>query len=127
MTPFLEQIRHIVSGGMMSWYETKMFIEHASVVSSDALHVVVGVLVWMLVAVLWRKPLTARGPLAILIGLIIFNEMVDLWAEQWPDKAMQLGESAKDVVLTLLLPIVLVLVVRLRPELFRSSPRGRRR
>lgn len=127
MTPFLEQIRHVVSGGMMSWYETKMFIEHASVVSSDALHVVVGVLVWMLVAVLWRKPLTARGPLAILIGLIIFNEMVDLWAEQWPDKAMQLGESAKDVVLTLLLPIVLVLVVRLRPELFRSSPRGRRR
>jgi len=127
MTPFLEQIRHVVSGGMMSWYETKMFIEHASVVSSDALHVVVGVLVWMLVAVLWRKPLTARGPLAILIGLIIFNEMVDLWAEQWPDKAMQLGESAKDVVLTLLLPIVLVLVVRLRPELFRSSPRGHRR
>ena len=127
MTPFLEQIRHVVSGGMMSWYETKMFIEHASVVSSDALHVVVGVLVWMLVAVLWRKPLTARGPLAILIGLIIFNEMVDLWAEQWPDKAMQLGESAKDVVLTLLLPVVLMLAVRLRPELFRSSPRGHRR
>jgi hypothetical protein len=103
-----------------------MFIEHASVVNSDGLHVLVGVLAWILVAMVARRSLSARLPWLVLFVLTLLNECVDLWIEQWPDKAMQYGESAKDILLTMTLPTVLMFAVRLRPNLFRASP-GRRR
>ena len=109
----------------MSWYDAKMFIEHASVVNSDGLHVLLGVLLWMLIALVLRRSLSAPLPWLVLLALTLFNEGVDLWMEQWPDKAMQLGESAKDVLLTMTLPVVLSLSIRLRPTLFRA-PSGRR-
>lgn len=126
MTNLFEQIRHAVTGGMMSWYEAKMFIEHASVVSHDTLHVLLGVLVWVGAALLLRKPLTALAPILILFGLAAFNELVDLRVEQWPHKGMQYGESAKDLVLTMILPALLMVAIRLWPNLFRPPP-GRRR
>ena len=128
MTTLLEQLRHVVTGGMMSWYEAKMFVEHASVVNSDGLHVLVGVLGWVLVAMVLRRSLSAPLPWFALLALTLFNEGVDLWIEQWPDKAMQYGESAKDILLTMTLPTVLMFAVRLRPNLFRPVPlRGKRR
>ena len=48
---------------------------------------------------------------------LLFNESVDLWAELWPSRAMQLGEGAKDIVLTMLLPTVLMLALRWSPRL----------
>lgn len=111
----------------MSWYEAKMFIEHASAVSSDALHVLLGVLVWLLVALLLRKPASAPAPITVLLGLIAFNELVDLWIEQWPDKAMQYGESAKDLVLTMALPTVLMFLAAHAPRLFVGRTNGSRR
>lgn len=125
MTVLLEQLRHAVTGAMMSWYEAKMFIEHASAVSSDALHVLIGVLVWLLIALLLRKPAASRPPMLVLLGLIALNELVDLWVERWPDKAMQYGESAKDTVLTMALPVLLFALIRVRPLLF-AGPRLRR-
>jgi hypothetical protein len=122
----LQSIWHAVSGGMLSWYEAKMFIEHASLVSSDALHVIVGVLVWMLFALLLRVSLADWRPWLVLLVLLVLNEMVDLWVERWPDPAMQYGESAKDLLLTMTLPTLLLLVVRVRPGLFSPSPRLRR-
>ena len=111
---------------MRSWYEAKMFIEHASVVSSDALHVLVGVLVWMIAAVVLRRSLSSWFPWLILLGLAVMNEFVDFWIERWPDLGMQLGESAKDILLTMALPTVLMFAVRSRPNLFRARPAGRR-
>src|SRR5262245_29274498 len=104
---------------MRSWYEAKMFIEHASLVSSDALHLLVGTLAWLAIAFVLRKPITRWAPWLILLCLIAFNEAVDLWIEQWPDLAMQYGESAKDVFLTMVLPTVLMLTARARPQLFK--------
>ncbi|HKC04212.1 MAG TPA: hypothetical protein VKC17_13015 [Sphingomicrobium sp.] len=126
MHRLFEQLRHAVTGGMTSWYQAKMFVEHASVVNSDGLHVLVGVLAWILVAMVARRSLSARLPWLVLFVLTLLNECVDLWIEQWPDKAMQYGESAKDILLTMTLPTVLMFAVRLRPNLFRASPRRRR-
>jgi len=120
----LREIWEAVTGGMMSWYEAKMFIEHASLFSSDALHVIVGVVVWILAALLLRRRLTDWLPLLVLAALLLLNEATDLWVERWPDPAMQYGESTKDVLLTLALPALLMAVARLRPGLF---SRGRRR
>jgi hypothetical protein len=122
----LHPLWHAMTGAMLSWYEAKMFVEHASLVSSDALHVLVGVLVWTLVALALRRSLAAWLPWLLLFALILFNESVDLWVEQWPYLAMQLGESAKDILLTMTLPTVLMFAVRLRPNLFRAPPVRRR-
>ena len=126
MSALFHQLWHAVTGAMTTWYETKMFIEHASVVSSDALHVLVGTLVWIAVAMILRKNLSAWIPWVLLLALALFNELVDLWIEHWPDLAMQYGESAKDIFLTMALPMVLLLLVRTRPGLFGSLKRGRR-
>ena len=53
---------HTITSGMTSWYEAKMFIEHASVISSDALHVVVGTLVWIILGLLARRSLASTLP-----------------------------------------------------------------
>jgi hypothetical protein len=126
MHAFFAQLRHAVTGGMMTWYDAKMFIEHASVVNSDGLHVLIGVLAWLIVALLLRLSLADRFPWLMLLVLTLLNECVDLWVEQWPDKAMQFGESAKDILLTMTLPTILLFAVRLKPNLFRASSRRRR-
>jgi hypothetical protein len=121
----VDRLGHLVTGGMVSWYEAKMFIEHASVISSDAIHLLVGVLIWLIAAQLSRRTLSAWLPWLVVLALALLNEAVDLSVEHWPSPGMQLGESAKDVMLTMALPTLLMAVLRLRPNLFRSSPRRR--
>jgi hypothetical protein len=127
----LEQAWDALTGGMLSWYQAKMFIEHASSVSSDALHVIAGVIVWVLIALALRRPISSGVPLAWLLAVVLFNEAVDLWVERWPDLAMQYGESAKDLMVTMALPALFMALVRLRPQLFvrrgRRGPGGRSR
>jgi hypothetical protein len=127
----LERAWNALTGGMLSWYQAKMFIEHASFVSSDALHVIAGVVVWVLVALALRRPLSSGVPLAWLFAILLFNEGVDLWVERWPDLAMQYGESAKDLMVTMALPTLLMALARLKPQLFtgkaRRGPGGRAR
>ena len=113
-----------VSGAMMAWYEAKRFVEHASVFSSDALHVVAGVLVWLVLALVLRRPASSWLPWLGLLVLLLGNEAVDLWVERWPDSAMQFGESVKDVLLTMALPALLTAAARFRPQLFTRPSRG---
>jgi hypothetical protein len=110
-----------VIAAMSSWHQGKLFVEHAIAINHDALHVIIGVLAWMLIAAVLRRPLSSPFPWLWLLALILWNETVDLWTEQWPDAGMQYGEGAKDVLLTMFLPTVMMIVVRLRPALFRAS------
>lgn len=121
----MDRLWALISGGMLSWYEAKMFIEHASVISSDAIHVVVGVLIWIIAAALSRRRLSTWLPWLTVLAAILLNEAVDLSIEHWPSIGMQLGESTKDVILTIGLPTLLMAVLRLRPGLFRAAPGGR--
>jgi hypothetical protein len=116
----------VVSAAMSSWHEGKLFIEHTVAINHDALHVIVGVLVWLAVGLLSRRPLSSLRPWLWLLAIIGWNETVDLWVEQWPDPGMQYGEGAKDLILTMFLPTILMLVVRFAPGLFRASRRARR-
>ena len=109
---------HVTEHGMFWWYKIKMFIEHASIITSDALHVVIGVGLWVLAAIVLRRRLTDWLPWLVVLAAVLFNETVDLWVEQWPDAAMQYGESAKDILLTMLLPSLLMAAAREQPQLF---------
>ena len=54
-----------------------------------------------------------------MFALELANEANDLRVEQWPQPGMQYGEGAKDIILTMALPLLLFLVARKRPKLIR--------
>ena len=117
----------VITSAMTSWHEGKLFVEHTIAINHDALHVIVGVLLWIALGLILRRPLSSWLPWAWLLAFILWNETVDLWVEQWPDPGQQYGEGAKDVLLTMFLPTVLMFVVRWRPGLFAGGPRRKRR
>ena len=111
---------------MDSWHAGKLFIEHSLTISYDSLHVIVGILLWLILGLLMRRPLSSWRPWLWLFAAILWNETVDLWIEQWPSRGMQYGESIKDLLLTMTLPTVLLMAMHFRPQLFNGGvARGR--
>lgn len=106
---------------MWSWQETKLFVEHSSAFSSDSLHVIAGVLVLLVAALLLRTSVSSWRPWLVVLALVLTNEFADLWLQQWPHPGMQYGESAKDLLLTMFLPTILLLAARRAPRLWTRS------
>ena len=100
---------------MIGWYQFKLFAEHTSGFSMDALHVLVGFGLFLLAARLLKRPLSSFLPLSVLLLLELANEAYDLSVEIWPTFASQLGEGAKDVILTMALPTLVLAIARWRP------------
>src|SRR4051794_30018705 len=123
----MHQLWLTIVDAMTAWHQGKLFLEHSLAIDHDALHVIVGMLVWLVAALLSRRPVTSSVPFLWCLAIILWNETVDLWVEQWPEPGMQYGESAKDLVLTMIVPAIMMVAARLRPDLFRGIPRRRRR
>ncbi|MFL6721469.1 MAG: hypothetical protein ACJ8FT_06665 [Sphingomonas sp.] len=123
----LRSLWKAVVAAMTSWHQGKLFIEHSLTISHDSLHIIVGVLLWLVFGLLLRRPLTVGRPWLCLFAVILWNETVDLWIEQWPDPGQQYGEGAKDLLLTMAVPTIIMVAARMRPDLFRGSGRTRRR
>ena len=102
----------------LDWYQVKLFAQHASGMSMDALHVIAGVVLLFTIALLLRKSVARPLPLLLVLLLALINEASDFRVEIWPQMAMQAGESVKDVILTMVLPVLIFLVARNRPKLF---------
>jgi hypothetical protein len=103
------------------WYITKTAAEHALGFSNDALHVMIGVSLQLVVARVMRVSAAHFLPWLAVLGLELLNEWWDLSFEIWPDHAMQWGESAKDVLLTMAVPSILLVVARRWPEVLSRS------
>lgn len=123
----MSRIWDAISVAMSSWHQGKLFVEHGIAISHDTLHLLAGVVLWLAIALIVRRPVTSWRPWLWLLALIGWNETADLWIERWPDPGAQYGEGAKDVLLTMALPTLLLIVARLRPDLFRDAPGGRRK
>ena len=119
----LHQLWAAVTTAMASWHQGKLFVEHAVSISHDTLHLIFGVLIWLGVALLSRRPLTTWTPWLWVLAFILWNEVADLWNEHWPDAGQQYGEGAKDIALTMFVPTLLMIAARLRPDLFRAAAR----
>ncbi len=100
----------------IGWYQAKLFIEHASGVSMDALHILAGFTLFLLAARLLRTGLSSLRPWFTLLLLELINEAYDLYVERWPDIGSQLGEGFKDVLLTMALPTLVLAIARRRPS-----------
>lgn len=99
----------------------KALFEHSFDISHDALHVIAGVVVQIAVAWAFRSTIASWRPWLAVLSLEIVNELNDFRVEIWPNFAMQLGESVKDLVLTLLLPTLLLIVARRKSKLLVDS------
>lgn len=115
-----------LSGAMESWHQSKLFLKHSLTISHDSLHMLVGVSLWVALGLLLRRPLFGWRPWLWLLAFTMWNEVVDLWVEVWPDPGQQYGEGAKDVILTMAVPTIIMFAARLRPDLFRAGARKRR-
>ena len=100
---------------MMEWYAAKQFVERATALSMDALHVVAGVLLFLGLSLLLRRPVSDPRPWLGLLFVTLLNEAVDLWVEQWPSPGLQFGEATKDIAVTMLLPTVILLTAKYLP------------
>ena len=101
----------------VDWYQWKLFAEHTTGFSMDALHVIVGVMLQLGIAVLFRSSVARPLPLLSVLALELVNEASDFRVERWPQPGMQFGETAKDVIMTMAIPTLLFLVARYRKTL----------
>lgn len=106
---------HLESLGQW-WHPIKMGMEHAFAFSPDVLHVLVGVTLQLILARLLRVSVERPAPWFGVLGLELLNEWSDLSFEVWPIRAMQWGESGKDVILTMALPTFLLILARWYPS-----------
>ena len=100
----------------VDWYQVKLFVEHSSGFSMDALHVIAGVVLQLGIAFLFKSSVARPLPLLAVLVFELLNEANDFRVEIWPDLGMQFGEAFKDLVLTMTLPTLLFLVARYRPK-----------
>ncbi len=108
----------------LEWFDLKTLAERSVSFHDDALHVMVGVLLQLLIAAVLRSSASRIGPWLCVLALELANEAGDLHYDLWPANARssQFGEGLKDVLLTLFLPTVLLIVSRRFPTVL-----GRRR
>ncbi len=109
---------------VLGWYQLKLLIEHGSGISMDALHILVGFFVFLIAARLLKSGVASPLPWLALLVLELGNEAYDLHIERWPNLGSQLGEGAKDIMLTMALPTLVALVARWRPAIFARSADG---
>ena len=101
---------------VLDWYQLKLFAQHSTGVSMDALHVILGVVLQLLVAVLFKSSVARTAPLLVVLAFAFLNEANDFRVELWPDPGMQFGEAAKDLFLTMFLPTLIFVIARQRPQ-----------
>jgi hypothetical protein len=111
-------VNQAMHGLALDWYQVKLFVQHASGMSMDALHVVAGVFLLFAIAFILRTSVARRPPLLVVLLVALINEASDFGVELWPQMAMQAGEAAKDVILTMIVPVLIFFVARHRPKLF---------
>lgn len=119
----MDRIVNWVGTILWSWHEAKLFVEHSIAFSSDSLHILASVAVLLSAAALLRRPVSNWWPWSLVLLLTCANEAIDLWIERWPNPGMQYGESAKDFLLTMALPTLLLITARLSPLLYVSPIR----
>jgi hypothetical protein len=80
----------------------------------DALHIYVGIFIMLLTAAVTRWRLDQWRVLVPVLVLALANEAADLLYDPWlgEDLARQWGESVRDMINSLAVPILLLLIVR---------------
>ena len=104
----------------MDWHEIKVWLEQATRLDMDALHIYAGLLLQLALALVLRRPLRSLVTWLAVLVAILANEYYDYRYEIWPapERPLQRAEGIKDVWNTMLLPTAVLLLARFHPRLF---------
>ncbi len=105
----------------MDWHHVKDWMEHASTLDMDALHVFAGSAIQILAALLLRTSLKSPWPWLMVFGVEFANEVYDYRYETWPDRDIQFAEGLRDMWNTMVVPTMLLLFARYGPPLSRAA------
>jgi hypothetical protein len=100
----------------MDWHHLKDWIEHASGLNMDALHVYAGVGIQIAAALLLHKRLSSPWPWLVVLGAEFANEVYDYTYEVWPDRDIQFAEGLRDMWNTMVMPSLILLLARYAPN-----------
>lgn len=101
----------------IEWVTIKQAIEQTVAFAPETLHVVVGVVIQLVAAAVFRTSIARPLPWLVVLALELSNEATDFWVEVWSNRTEQAAGGVNDVVLTMFLPTVLVFVARCYPSL----------
>ena len=103
----------------MDWHHFKDWMEHATGLDMDALHVHAGVALQIAAALILRRPLRSPWPWLVVLGAEMANEIYDYTYEVWPgdERRIQLAEGIRDLWNTMVIPSLILLVARYAPAL----------
>ena len=103
-------------------FEAKMLLERSFAFSPDVLHVLAGAAVVIVAALVLRSPLSTWRPWLVTLAAALTNEAMDLAVERWPSLGEQVGEGARDLMLTMVVPTLLLAGLRTMPKIFAAKP-----
>jgi hypothetical protein len=108
----------------MDWYQFKLALTEATGISQDALHILAGIGIQLVVAKVTGRSVARPLPWLIVLALTLINEWSDLGLETWPDRDRQWLESVKDLIVTMALPTLLLVTARWSPAILigRANP-----
>ena len=101
----------------MDWHEIKIWLEQASGLDMDALHVHAGIIGQLLAALVMRRPLRSPLPWLAVLAAVLINEVYDYRYEIWPNRDDQFAESVRDTWNTMAMPTLILLIARFYPRL----------
>jgi hypothetical protein len=90
----------------------KLAVVDATGLSKDALHVYVGLIVWLLAAALWRKSITTFKPWLAALFVAVIVEAFDAFDDWVQLGRWRTGASLHDILNTMFWPTVLTLLAR---------------
>jgi hypothetical protein len=108
----------------MDWVTIKTSLTDITSLGRDALHIISGLGIHVLLVFTFRSFFGALVPWTVTLGIALANEWLDLSSEIWVDELRheQWEDSAKDVVTTMLVPTVLLVLSRFAPAKLRRPP-----
>jgi hypothetical protein len=101
----------------MDWLEIKTYLSDLTSLSRDALHIITGLGIHLLLVLVLRSWFGSLLPWFITLLFALGNEWLDLTFEVWVDEIRhrQWEDAASDVALTMLVPSLLLLLSRFAP------------
>lgn len=90
----------------------KLAVVTATGLSKDALHVYVGLIVWLASAAVVRRPVRSLLPLGVVLAVAVLGEAWDANGDIATLRHWRIGDSVHDVVNTVFWPTVLWLLAR---------------
>ncbi|NCN84862.1 MAG: hypothetical protein GW808_04305 [Sphingomonadales bacterium] len=108
----------------MDWFEIKNWLETATGLDRDSLHIYAGVGVQLFVALFFRRSLASPVPWFFVVAAALINEYYDysLVREPLHGEQRYFEGSVTDIWNTLLLPSLLLVIARFWPRWLTGKP-----